>query len=551
MHTAAFESSPKPTADLLLKTSLDVNQAADNGFTPLIIAAQEGNDRVVALLLKNGARLDAAANDGATALMMSAQTAHATVTPLLLDAGADLEARNKHGATALFLSVFGRSTPALKLLIDAGADVNTVSANRETPIFMAVTCRVLPAAKLLIEAGAEVNAVSASGQTPLSMAAADGQSAMVDLLVGAGAGDRAGRSPILSAAFSGHLAVVESLIAAGVELDPPTESGISPLHAATHNGHPRVALALIRAGANPSPRLCDGETPLYSAASEGHADIVRGLLRAKAEPARPMVQPDGTRRLPLDAAARNGHKEVVRCLLELVGIQACGGSARGRDALFFASKRGHVGVIGLLMDAGVVADGGPALLAAIDQGREAAVKLLLERNDDGAPFPRGGVGRYVNRYVQPWCGNCCCLASTPMVNAVDVALPRVTRMLLDAGADETAAVPAVDKRGLVKFKGTPLALATRNLRLKECRGVPATEEQLHRLEATRRVLMQAGAVRALSWLWPGFLPRVIRAPGKAAAGGATRSETPGSVVVVTVRASSEARRRAVARSLFR
>lgn len=546
LHSAAFERDPKHAKDLLLRASLDVNQPADNGFTPLIIAAQEGNTRVVALLLKHGARLDAAANDGATALMMSAQNAHPTVIPLLLDAGADLETRNKHGATALFLSVVGQSTPAAKMLIEAGADVNTVSADGETPLFMAVVRRTISTAKLLLEAGAKVNTAKFGGQTPLSMAAADGQSAMVDLLIGANANvdaaNRNGGPPILAAAYSGHLAVVESLIGAGAEVDPRNKQVITPLHAATHNGHSSVALALIRAGADPCTHLDNGETPLYSAAFEGLADVVRELLRARADPAFPMVKPDGTRALPIDVAAQNGHEETVRCLLEL-GIQACGGPAHGRDALCLASNKQHVRIMGLLMDAGV-ADPGYALLGAIDQGCEEAVKLLLRRNGGGS----GGRGGYVNRYVELRCD---CLASTPIVNAVDVASPRITRMLLDAGADENVAVPAADKQGLVFFKGTPLALTIRNLRKKECRGVPATEEQLHRLEAVRRMLIQVEAVRALSWLWPGFLPRVICAPGKTAGGGATSSEAQDLTLAMTVRAGTEARHRAILRTLFR
>lgn len=98
LHTAAFESAPEDTECLLLSTSLDANQPAENGFTPLLIAAQEGHDRVVGVLLKHGARVDAAAMDRATALMMAAQTGNATVIPLLLGAGAELNIRNKHGA---------------------------------------------------------------------------------------------------------------------------------------------------------------------------------------------------------------------------------------------------------------------------------------------------------------------------------------------------------------------------------------------------------------------------------------------------------------------
>lgn len=54
--------------------------------------------------------------------------------------------------------------------------------------------------------------------------------------------------------------------------------------------------------------------------------------------------------------------------------------------------------------------------------------------------------------------------------------------------------------GEVLFEGTPLACANKVLREKKvCTG---EARQLRSLEATRRVLLQVEAARAVSWLWP-------------------------------------------------
>lgn len=71
------------------------------GRTPLLWAAQEGHEAVVALLLKHGADPDAAsAKSGATPLVLAAYFGHARVVHMLLAAGAQRDRAAKNGATA-------------------------------------------------------------------------------------------------------------------------------------------------------------------------------------------------------------------------------------------------------------------------------------------------------------------------------------------------------------------------------------------------------------------------------------------------------------------
>ena len=73
----------------LLDAGADKDHAANDGCTPLYIAAQNGHDAVVRTLLDAGADNDLATNDGATPLFMAAQEGHATIVRALLGAGAD------------------------------------------------------------------------------------------------------------------------------------------------------------------------------------------------------------------------------------------------------------------------------------------------------------------------------------------------------------------------------------------------------------------------------------------------------------------------------
>jgi len=61
--------------------------------TPLFIAAQNGNFKVLVFLLSQGANPDARRIDGATPLWIAAQMGHDHVVRQLLKAGASVDAR--------------------------------------------------------------------------------------------------------------------------------------------------------------------------------------------------------------------------------------------------------------------------------------------------------------------------------------------------------------------------------------------------------------------------------------------------------------------------
>ena len=59
---------------LLAKQGVNVNQAANDGATPLFIASQEGHAEVVSMLLaKQGVDVNQAMNDGCTPLCIASE----------------------------------------------------------------------------------------------------------------------------------------------------------------------------------------------------------------------------------------------------------------------------------------------------------------------------------------------------------------------------------------------------------------------------------------------------------------------------------------------
>ncbi|CAM9982540.1 unnamed protein product [Scytosiphon promiscuus] len=341
--------------------------------------------------------------------------------------------------------------------------------------------------------------------TPLMVAAQYGHSRVVRLLLRKGASisvaDTRGYTVLHVSAQSGRLAVTKMLLGAGSDLHAKSTQGATPLHIASDEGHAEVMQALIEAGADPDCRSHDGATPMLRAAREGHLEAIRVLLRANANlmlACKPFFT--GEMIAPLQMAAQHGFDEMVREMIKHGAIEGLDGAIGGIHALSHASGYGHVDVMATLTDAGVIGCG-QALFNACVAGHEACVKFFLLWQQKRGKDPAAGV-------LLDWDStDFSSLGKTPLLESIDVRVnelcrPRIVRLLIDAGADTRSRVRFRRRDNDAEVTETPLDLTTRKLDEKMIDGEVATEEQLHRLEAVRRLLLQVQAVRAISWSWP-------------------------------------------------
>ena len=362
---------------------------------------------------------------------------------------------------------------------------------------------VLSGAPIDIDQGDE------QGCSPLMIASGLGHSRIARTLINRGASISVKANDNTTAlhlsAQPGHVAVSKILVSAGADLDAATyEQGFTPMHLAVQHGQLGVMGVLIEAGANVNSSSSDGRTPLYIGAENGRLNGVKMLLRANANPLLAATDTESgnglklTPFVPLDIAVQGGHSEVVRELVQQVGIEGCGGASGGVQALRIAAISQDLDIVAVLTDAGVV-DTGEVLVAAAGYGCEASVKFLL-RQKEGASSGRAA---YVN--FRDTFGFSSLLLATGWLG-VSPPFPRIGRLLIDAGADTASAVQVGSS-----FNATPLAAATRMLHEKKIQGKNATEEQLHKLEGVRRLLLRVEAVHAVSFLWPGKSPSILNA----------------------------------------
>ena len=165
-----------------------VNELNAMGQTPLHIAAALGRADLVAELLRLGAKAnasvgvsapllergaaaDARANGGWTPLVIAGENGHVAVLRELLKHGADVNARAKDGRTALHgASYKGRTELVRELLKHPAVHINAQDADGLTPLMETCLKGHVMAATLLVEHGADLALLNNGGQSALRLA---------------------------------------------------------------------------------------------------------------------------------------------------------------------------------------------------------------------------------------------------------------------------------------------------------------------------------------------------------------------------------------------
>jgi ankyrin repeat protein len=111
---------------LLNHNGILINQAMNDGITPLYSACEEGHlDAVDRLLKQNGILINQATNTAATPLYIACQQGHFDVVGRLLNHnGIDINQARIGGATPLLMACHNGHTSVVRLLLDNRADIH-------------------------------------------------------------------------------------------------------------------------------------------------------------------------------------------------------------------------------------------------------------------------------------------------------------------------------------------------------------------------------------------------------------------------------------------
>ncbi len=276
LHTAAGHGRTE-IVRLLIASGMPVDARDDAGFTPLDLAALQGNGETVDSLLVGGARVDVAnPGSGATPLGEAAAKGNATGVAALLRAGADPARKDSDGLTPFENAVSGGHLEAARLLLERFP----VASGRLSGLLRDAAGRGdAPMVRLLAVRGADPKAGSV-----LAVAARKGLlqvvKALLELKVPVEQADATGATPLYNAVVGGQVAMVSLLLEHGALVNArEPESGNSALYAACSLGSSEVAIILLDHRADPNLANKTGHRAVYAAASNGYSELAAEVGR--------------------------------------------------------------------------------------------------------------------------------------------------------------------------------------------------------------------------------------------------------------------------------
>lgn len=250
---AYLATQPRLDARCVAHTAYDRLTRGHPGWQCIHYAARRGDSRAVTANLDAGVAVDLATDDGRSPLMLAAANGQLRVLHYLLNHQAEADRRDqRRGWSALHWAARGQHPAVVRALVAAGADVTLADRQGRSPLSLAAE-QTQPddtqIAHTLIAAGARPDRR-----------------------------DKQGDTPILLAAQRGNLALVRYLISLDVDVDSRGQTGMTPLFAAINHQRADIVRALLAAGAAPDAQV-SGVSPLARALQNDDRDIAH-LLRA-------------------------------------------------------------------------------------------------------------------------------------------------------------------------------------------------------------------------------------------------------------------------------
>lgn len=145
---------------VLISSIFVINAHALDSFSfgsPMIDAAESGNEYVIANLLKNKQSPNVKGKFGVTPLMRATINGHYQTVKILLEAGADPNATDVGGASPLHLAARTGKAEIVDLLIKYGASSDVKDFSSYTPLMRAVDKGDAKSVKMMVEKGANLD----------------------------------------------------------------------------------------------------------------------------------------------------------------------------------------------------------------------------------------------------------------------------------------------------------------------------------------------------------------------------------------------------------
>ena len=482
---AAASSGSADAVKALIKHGAKYESNSSNA-TPLYATATFGCTSVTELLLEYDRRqfLDICINqrniNGETAFFESCSNKHINIAKMLLDAGADYLAMDKFNRTPLQVSCFHGNFNIVQAIVKRAAQKldhpkflefldNKRRPNGNVALIDCAERNHLSCLNLLLVNGADYTIPGNGNYTILHMASRHDNSAIMAAIVLKAAQDlnrqefldflntrhSSGKTALIDCAERGRQEATSILLRHGADYKIPGHAGNTPLHWGCMGGYYEIVKAILiqaKSEESDSSRLLEyinagnelGLTAFMEAARRNHLAVIKLLMSFGADYVTCRVGRWRSNVTALHDACFKGCREVATHLLEVASqeldserfVQFINArNNQGRTPLHDAAGTGRPRIVRLLAgkynaDYAISnANGVTPLHMASFNGHIDAVSVLLEialQNKDR--------GRFISflDHKNQW-------HRTALFDACDQGHPDVVRMLLDHGADYTAA----------------------------------------------------------------------------------------------------------------
>ena len=229
-------------AKLLAEKGADLYHVDDKKVTTLLQASHRGLTDVVKILLEKHAAggksgyIDDASDEGITPLIASASEGHTEIVQALIAAGANVDAKDKDGTNALMAASARGHVDAVKALLEAGAKVNEQNDDGHTALMFAYNGK--NQVETLWERYSQFVADSDKGEEKV---------------------DDAGTGPIIKEALANHVALVELLVQKGADPNLKDKEGHN---AKDFDFHPDADAEVLKKEANAEKARDDSKNEL-------------------------------------------------------------------------------------------------------------------------------------------------------------------------------------------------------------------------------------------------------------------------------------------------
>ncbi|XP_071085594.1 serine/threonine-protein phosphatase 6 regulatory ankyrin repeat subunit A-like [Haliotis cracherodii] len=327
LHAACYSDNVSIVKDILSRKVVDINSKDCDGYTPLMLAAQEGNKKVFDLLVSNECDQFDVSDSGGNILHAACHSNNAMfVKDILLHGVADIESRDEDGCTPVMLAAVEGQKEIFDLLVSEGCSLD-VQDNEGHNILHAACCsdNVKIVEDILSREIADIDGRSSDGQTAVMIAAGNGQKKVCDLLARKGCDllvvDNMGDNILHAGCASDHDNVnfVNCILSRDVaDIESRGENGLTPVMVAAVSGHRKVFDLLVRKGCNLSVTDDHRNNILHAGSSGANVKIVEYILSCDYLLGPNIVDIDSrneTGLTPVMTAALIGHKKVFDLLV--------------------------------------------------------------------------------------------------------------------------------------------------------------------------------------------------------------------------------------------